>query len=185
MDGKRSGSDDQTYFIGIDEFIDHQVLDPNYMNIADYVKHMASGQAIGPDRLTPLDVAEESEQVARVVQSILKGIHTDPGPIGYEIADAHAWSHLGLYFAEKIRGGVALQTYRLTGDPLQQNLAIGHLEKALGHWSDLSDVTDQVYPAFLSTKMIFVSKDGMLSWRMLLSEVEADLDTARKASGPI
>ncbi len=184
MDGKRSGKNDKTFFIGIDEFIDHQTLDPKYFNIADYVKHSSSGMPIAPDRITPLDVASETEQTARVLQVILGGIKAEPGPIDYEIADALAWSHLGLYFAEKIRGAVALQSYRLSGDRAQQALAVEHLELALKHWSDLADVTDEVYPEFLSTKLIFVKDDGLLSWRMLLEYVKADLDLARSDPGP-
>jgi hypothetical protein len=184
MDGKRSGENDETFFIGIDEFIDHQTLDPMYFNIADYVKHFSSGIPIAPDRITPLDVASETEQIARVIQVLLEGIESGPSPIDYEIADALAWSYLGFYFAEKIRGAVALQSYRLSGDRTQQAKAVKYLEMALQHWSDLADVTDEVYPEFLSTKLIFVKDDGLLSWRMLLEYVKDDLDLARTDPGP-
>ena len=34
----------------------------------------------------------------------------------YEVADVQVWAYLGLHLAEKLRGAVALQTYRAGGE---------------------------------------------------------------------
>ncbi len=192
MDGGRSrlanGEKDGTFFIQIDEFIVHETLDPAWLNVKDYVDHVVSGTPIEPGRRTPLEVADEAEQEAIELLGILDTIEAERagkrGPIDFEIADARAWARLSLYFTEKIRGAVALQTFRLTGDESQRTSAIEHLKQALNHWKDLSDVTDAVYDPFLSTKLIWIKEDGLLSWRMLIPQVEADIETARQSSGP-
>lgn len=33
----------------------------------------------------------------------------------YEVADIKAWSYLSLHLAEKLKGAIALQTYRMKG----------------------------------------------------------------------
>ena len=33
----------------------------------------------------------------------------------FEVADIKAWANMGLHFAEKLKGAVALQTYRCKG----------------------------------------------------------------------
>ncbi|MEM0913063.1 MAG: hypothetical protein AAGK09_00460 [Planctomycetota bacterium] len=185
MDGARSrlpdGEKDGTMFIHMDEFIVHETLDPSWMNIADYAKRVVQGQPIEPGRTTPLDLAADMERDANATLALLDAIESPPGRIDYEIADARAWSHLAIYFAEKMRGGVALERFRLTGDSRQQDLAVAHLERALEHWTDLADVTDEVYPPFLSTKLIWLKQDGLISWRMFVPMVEQDIETARNA----
>ena len=44
--------------------------------------------------------------------------------------------HLGLYFAEKLRAGVALETFRQIKVVQQREMAVKHLEAAAAHWAD-------------------------------------------------
>ena len=36
--------------------------------------------------------------------------------IKYEIGDIKTWAYLGLFFAEKIKGAISLQSYRIEGN---------------------------------------------------------------------
>ncbi|MEM1107998.1 MAG: hypothetical protein AAGH99_04825 [Planctomycetota bacterium] len=186
MDGARSRlkngeKDGGTLFIQIDEFISHETLDPVWLNAASYAEAVVKGWPLEPGRTTPIDLAVVMQRDAEATLAILDSIDAPPGRIDYEIADARAWSHLSLHFAEKLRGAVALKRFRLAGDVAQQELAVRHLEQALEHWKDLAEVTEAVYAPFLSTKLIWLTDDGLITWRMMIPMVEADIETARQS----
>jgi hypothetical protein len=63
----------------------------------------------------------------------------------FEVADVKAWANLGLHFAEKLRGAVALQTYRTKGKEENKQAAIKHLENALRFWDVLISITRPIY----------------------------------------
>ncbi len=54
------------------------------------------------------------------------------------LGDIEAMSHLGLYYAAKIRGACDLALFDKTGDVPQQTSAVQYLEAALGHWKNYS-----------------------------------------------
>ena len=61
------------------------------------------------------------------------------------MADVKVWANLGLHLAEKLRGAVALQTYRTTGQANQKPLAIQHLKAALRYWDTVVAITRPLY----------------------------------------
>ena len=63
------------------------------------------------------------------------------GALRFEVADITAWSQMGLYFAQKLRGAVALQTWRVARRDSDREEALSHLEKALAHWDQIIAVT--------------------------------------------
>jgi hypothetical protein len=54
------------------------------------------------------------------------------------LGDIEAMSHLGLYYAAKIRGACDLALFDKTGDARQQAAAVGQLAAALNHWKNYS-----------------------------------------------
>ena len=170
-----------TPFIHINEFIDHPVLEPSYLSIKDFVEKKQSNTSIPDTIVTPLELADISEAEASQTLALLDTIKSTPGSIDYEIADVAAWSHLGLYFAEKLRGGVALQTYRVNGDKSAQKRAVAHLQKALIHWKRLAEVTDVVYNEVPSVKLLYLETPEKLSWKALIKHVENDIRIAETA----
>ncbi len=168
-------------FIHLNYFIKHRVLDHSkYCNIADYVQKTINEEPLGEGILSPLELADLSEQDALKTLEILSKIKANAGPIDYEIADVKAWSCLGLYFAEKLRGGTALQLFRETGNKEKQAEAIAHLQKALEYWKELAVITDEVMQPVLSAKLLHLSDPVKLSWTRLIEYVEYDIEIAEK-----
>ena len=93
-----------------------------------------------------------------------------------ELLDIEAWSWMGRYFAEKLRGGVALESFRRSGAPDDKQRAITDLQKAAVDWSHLAKVIHGHNNAVIPN--IF---DPQFSWTKLIPAVQADIETARTA----
>src|SRR5690606_22820283 len=119
-------------YISVDQLIQQPTMDPDYVSVRDYVETMQAGGSFGAGRLTPPMLADmlerDNREALRLVASIdVTGIDVSGNAsLRYEVADVQAWANLGLHLAEKLRGAVALHTYRLTGDAAQQQAAITH-----------------------------------------------------------
>ena len=75
-----------------------------------------------PDRITPLQLADLLERDCLESIGLVQNIGTaDNASLRYEVADVEAWAYLGMHLAKKLRGAVALATYRLTGDDARSN----------------------------------------------------------------
>ena len=61
------------------------------------------------------------------------------------LGDIESMSHLGLYYAVKIRGACDLALFDKTGDEKQKASAVKHLEAALTHWKDYSTAYTKQY----------------------------------------
>ena len=136
----------RVYYISVDRQINQPTLDPAYVAILDYVKTKTAGGSFAKDKITPPLLAQMLEQDCNKALSLVKNISTkNNNTLMYEVADIKAWANLGLHFAEKLRGGVALQTYRLKGGAENKQQAIQHLEKALTYWDEVIAITRPIY----------------------------------------
>lgn len=176
-------------YIGADNLIEHEVLDPSYVSIADYVAETVAGKTFAPDRVTPLILAGRLESDSREALRLVEGIDTSRSTaLMYEVADVQAWAHLGLHLAEKLRGATALQTYRVAGDEANRTSAVAHLEAALDEWDAVVAITRPIYKDMLLTHMIGKSNDlkpdATFHWEDLRPQVAADLEAARTALRP-
>ncbi|MDQ8197439.1 hypothetical protein QEH56_04730 [Pelagicoccus enzymogenes] len=175
-----------TKYIGIDHLISHPTMDPSYVSISEYVETLQSGGSFSVDRITPLRLAADLERDNREALELVDKIDTsDNASLMYEVADVKAWAHLGLHLAAKLRGGVALQTYRETGEQAQQRAAIQHLESALGEWDRLIEVTRPIYRDMRLThynhNSFDANSDNLFHWALIRDEVAQDVDLARAA----
>ncbi len=104
---------EETHYIGVDALIKQPTMDPAYVSVADYVKTTRAGGSFTADRVTPPKLADALERDSRAALELVRDIDTrGNASLMYEVADVKAWSQLGLHLAEKLRGAVALQTYR-------------------------------------------------------------------------
>ena len=56
---------------------------------------------------------------------LVKNINTsNNNALMFEVADVKAWANMGLHFAEKLKGAVALETYRSKGGEESKRNAI-------------------------------------------------------------
>ena len=106
----------------------------------------------------------------------------------YEVADIKAWSYLGLHLAEKIKGGIALQTYRSGGGESNKQDAVKHLQKALSHWDSVISITK---PLYKDMPLVHLSQQGgkeskenfylTFHWEKIRPDVVKDVETAQQS----
>ncbi|HEX8676530.1 MAG TPA: hypothetical protein VF700_04880, partial [Segetibacter sp.] len=103
-------------------------------------------------------------------------------------ADVKAWANMGLHFAEKLRGAVALQTYRTKGGEENKQKAVSYLENALKYWDIVIGITRPIYNdmplVHYSEQNGVRSKENQrleFHWEKIRSDVAKDLETAKNA----
>ena len=98
------------------------------------------------------------------------------------------WANLGLFFAEKIKGGIALQMYRVTGNGEDKQNAVKHLENALGYWDKIIEITEPLYNDYPLVQ--YSEQEGKswkendhlrFHWRLLRQDVLNDIKIAEDA----
>jgi hypothetical protein len=163
-------------FFNIEDFIKRQVLDTKrFVNIEDFVK---AGGVTEPGITSPLALATQLDShVAEALQRVksIRAQAAASAPLECELTDIEAWCAYASYFAEKLRGGVALATARAKNDPQQQAAATSALEKALTHWKRLADLGGKYnqLPVLSNSRAPF-------SWTSLTPEVEKDIEISRQ-----
>jgi hypothetical protein len=177
---------EETHYIGVDALINQPTMDPSYVSVAEYVKTLRAGGTFGDDRITPPKLADALERDARAALALVKDIDTrSNASLMYQVADVQAWSQLGLHLAAKLRGAVALQTFRASGDARDQKQAIAHLQMGLEAWDELIRITRPIYKdmklAHYNGNSFAANPDNLFHWALVRKEVAADVDVARKA----
>ncbi len=169
-----------TRLISIEDLIRHPPLDPAYMNAEEFVKIQQSGKTVDKDRITPLQLADRLEAECRQGLADVKSVSTEnDNTLRYEVTDVQAWANLGLYFAQKLRAAVALETARVTDDATMRKQAAAELEKAIDYWKELVAVTEPVYKPF--PVMVYRDKkDQYFHWSKLMDDVEAERESLTK-----
>ncbi len=170
-----------TKYIGVDALISQPTLDPRYVAVKEFVN---GGDFAG--RFTPLATADRLEANSRKILQLVNPIDASRNAsLLYEVADVKTWANLGLHLAEKLRGAVALATYRAKGGAENQQSAIAHLTKALEHWDEVIRITRPLYkdmPLTHYNHNVFVANpDNLFHWARIRDEVAADVEAARKA----
>ncbi|MEZ0486515.1 hypothetical protein [Fibrella aquatica] len=133
-------------YISVSQQITQPTLDSNYVSVSDYVRLTTTGSPISPTKITPLKLATLLETDCRKALLLVKPINTSANrSLHYEVADVKAWANLGLHLAEKLRGAVALQTYRTTGNATMKQQSVKHLKAALRYWDEVITITRPIY----------------------------------------
>ncbi len=171
-------------FISIDEFIYHETLDPQLLSIPAYVKNVLQSKT--GTQTSPLTLADSSEKegrkVLQLVADLRKKVTKQTGSLTSELDDAATWAYLGLYFAEKLRAGVALELYRKTGEESQKKKAVETLKTALFHWDNVVALTKNRYlPTPHVATQNYKENFTTFSWELLRPQVVRDIELAEKA----
>ena len=177
---------DTTQYISVDRLIDHPTMDPDYVSVGDYVATMRAGGSFGVDRVTPPILADLLERDSREALRLVADVDTEAdASLRYEVADVRTWAHLGLHLAEKVRGAVALQTYRLGGHEADRAAAVAHLERALAHWDEVVAITRPLYRDMPLThynhNAFEANDDNLFHWELVRDEVARDVEIAQEA----
>jgi len=177
---------DYTKYISVDQLIRQPVMDPDYVSVADFVDADRGGTPMAPGRVTPPALADRLERDNREALRLIGAIATKgDASLLYEVADARTWAHLGLHLAERLRGAVALRSFRLGGGDEEKARAVAHLERALAHWDEVVRITRPLYRDMKLTHYnhnFFVANDrNLFHWALVREEVAADVTIARAA----
>ena len=105
-----------------------------------------------------------------------------------EIDDIRSWAYLSLYFSEKLRGGTALQYYRVQGNENKKTESIQHLEKALDYWQEVVNITSKYFDGMPLLHFGDRYNNGgdlrrlsIFSWANLTDEVRNDIEIAQES----
>jgi len=176
----RGISDGVSPFISIDELIHHETLDPTFISIPEYVKRVSANEKMVEGSVTPLQIAADTERDGRTVLNLAESLRPKtriyPGALECELADLEAWANLSLYFAQKLRAAVALETFRRTGVLSEKEKAVSLLEEAQANWGNVTSVTQRHY-----REVPYVG-GGTFSWSKYMDQVERDIEIARQAT---
>ncbi len=174
-------------YITVDRQINQPPLDTSYVSVRDYVKTISSGGTFARDRITPLILSQILEQDCHKALSLIKNINTsDNNSLFQEVADVKVWANLGLYFAEKLKGAVALQTYRTNGGDENKLAAVNYLENALKYWDVVISITRPLYNDM--PLVHYSEQDGKsweendhlrFHWEKLRPDVAKDIEVAK------
>ena len=176
-------------YISVNRLINQPPLDSDYVSVADYVKKVLSFKSFDKKNITPPQLAKMLEEDCNRALELVKNINTNGNKaLLYEVADIKTWVNLGLHLAEKIKGGIALEIYRINGAEIQKQQAIKHLEQALHYWDVVVSITKPLYNDM--PLVHYSEQDGknwkenyklLFHWEKLRSDVEKDIEIARLA----
>ncbi|RDV17199.1 hypothetical protein DXT99_01445 [Pontibacter diazotrophicus] len=177
---------DSTQYISVDALINQPTLDPDYVSVKDYVQKSLAGNSFGEKSITPPVLIRMLERDSRKALRLVKNIDTmHDASLMYEVADVKTWANLGLHLAEKLKGAVALQTYRMKGGKENQQKAVAHLQKALEYWDEVIKITRPIYKDMPLTHYNGSSHDrndnNLFHWARIRPEVARDIDIAKEA----
>jgi len=176
-------------YISVDRLINQPVTAPDYVSVKDFVDKTLSGGSFASDKITPPVLISMLERDCNTALDLVKKINTiNNTALMFEVADIKTWANLGLHFAEKLKGAVALQTYRTKGGAENKEMAISHLEKALGFWDVVVGITRPIYNnmplVHLSEQNGVRTKENQyleFHWEKLRPDVAKDIETAKNA----
>jgi hypothetical protein len=150
-------------YVSVERLINQPVTDPDYVSVLDYVKTITSGSSFDNDKITPPVLITMLEHDCNKAIDLVKNIHTsNNSSLMYEVADIKAWANLGLHFAEKLKGAVALETYKTKGGEENKKQAIQHLQSALKYWDVVIAITRPIYN---DMPLVHYSEQDGKSWK--------------------
>ena len=181
--------DKRVEYISVDRQINQPPLDTDYVSIAEYVKTISSGKSFGKDKIIPPDLVAMLEKDYNKALELVKNINVSGNdPLMFEVSDVKTWANLGLFFVEKIKGAVALETYRINGGEEYKRNSVKHLENALHFWDEIINITSPIYKDM--PLVHYSEQDGKswkendnlrFHWRLLRPDVARDIEIAKNS----
>jgi hypothetical protein len=180
---------DTTKYIGVDALINQATMASEYVSVADYVSAQRNRVTFPPARVTPPELITLLESDNRRALERVEAIDVSANAsLRQEVADIKIWAHLGLHLAAKLRGALALETFRRGGELADQSAAIAHLETALSEWDKVIAISRPLYRDMRLTHYNHNSfernDDNLFHWALIRDEVAHDVTVAREAQPP-
>lgn len=177
---------DYTKYISVDRLINQPTMASEYVSVKEYVETLLNGGSFEDSRITPPILAEALERDNREALRLVENIDTSGNAtLMYEVADVKTWANLGLHLAEKLKGAVALHSYRLTGDEEKKQDAIQHLQEGLKYWDEVVKITRPIYRDMRLThynnNFFGANGNNLFHWALVRDEVARDVEIARSS----
>ena len=162
----------KTGFHDVNRFISLPPHDnSNCLSIPEYVKSRIQPDNSG--RRTPFEVADSLDEHADRSIGQLQKLQPKTGEFQRTVTDIRIVTHLGHYFADKIRGATHLAVFRETSDPDSQSQAINRLVDAARHWYDYAGLALQHHK-----HPVWLNRVGFVDWRRNYEQVLEDIRIA-------
>ena len=150
-------------YISLERLMKQPATDPNYVSVFNYVNAISSGDPFAKNKITPPVLIQMLERDANKALDLVKNIKTEGNhSLMYEVADIKAWANLGLHFAEKLKGAVALQSYKVRGGEQHKKTAVKHLKNSLKFWDEVIAITRPIYN---DMPLVHYSEENGKHWR--------------------
>lgn len=177
---------DYTKYISVDALISQPVMASEYVSVGEYVETILKGGSYKAGRIIPPALADMLERDNREALRLVRNIDVSGNTsLMYEVADIKTWANLGLHLAEKIRGAMALHTYRLKGGDNNRQNAVEHLQRALDYWDEVIGITRPIYRDMRLThynhNFFDANDDNLFHWALIRDEVARDVEIARNS----
>jgi hypothetical protein len=175
-----------TNYISVDRLISQPTMASEYVSVNEYVETLLKGGEFEAGQITPAELADRLERDNLEALRLVKNIDTSGNAsLMYEVSDVKIWANLGLHLGEKLKGAIALYTYRLTGDEKNKLKAIEHLQEALKYWDEVVKITRPIYLdmplTHYNNNFFEANDDNLFHWALIREEVARDLEIARSS----
>ena len=134
-----------------------------------------------PAGVTPLEIAATLDANATKALKALPGLEratvtpaSSAGEYAATLNDIEAMSHLGLYYAAKVRGACDLALFDKSADAKQQASAVRQLEAALTHWKNYVAAYTRQY-----IQPVLFNRAGLVDLPKQTQDVAADVQMVR------
>jgi len=178
---------DDTQYISTDVLINQPTLDPDYVSVKDYVAAIKAGKRYDKGKITPPVLIGLLEKDCKRALELIQGI--DPkgnASLRYELADIQIWANLGLHLAEKLKGSIALQSFREGMGEKNKAEAVSSFTKALQYWDEIIAISRPLYKDMPLTHYNGSSHDrnddNLFHWALIRDQVAQDIEIAKAAT---
>ena len=173
--------------MSVDMLISQKPLLPNWLSVQDFVERRSAGLKIASADMTPLLLADNLQADCTEALRLIENMDTPrDASLEYEVADVMVWANLGLHYAEKLRGAVALQSFRAGGPSSERTAAIAHLEQSLAYWDVVIAITR---PLYKEMPLLHYNgpgnrrnDDNLFHWARLRPGIADDVEVARTSN---
>jgi hypothetical protein len=141
------------------------------LSIPDFVRDPRG--AAGSDEQTPLQVADRLDRHADRAVELIETFPSAREELRRTLMDIRIVSHLGRYYADKIRGATQVALARESGSLAARDRAVAHLVDAARHWHDYASLALAHHKNPLWTNRV-----GYVDWKRNYQHVLEDIRIA-------
>lgn len=167
--------------IPLTQLADKQPMEPAYMSISEFLENENNLPA---NKISPLKLADSLDSFCTGAIKEIENINTRNNvDLLYEVSDLKTWANLGMYFSNKLRAAVEYKRFTNSNNQEDLDKAIGWLEKAVGYWHAVVEITEPVYdPVPLVHLSENENEDEYFHWSLIETQVREEMEWLKRLS---